>query len=263
MARATSNTTPKSISKAQKTPTTTSKALKQLPIAHSLLARAHSPETASTIHTENIKRRPLFLHPTNKDDLPTDTRAARQRARAAKELKKKRMIRRPKPLSAAQKRKLGLYDVPHNQRKWEIFVGLNTLWQGYIRDVLGWTGKSELTMVDPKAVGPLIASADLHGAEVEVVQCRCVGRVGIRGIIVKDTRETVEVITRQNELKVIPKEYTVFRLEIPLEDIGHTSDTNYGSPKPFVAFELQGSQFAHRPAERATRKLKLHLPPDI
>jgi ribonuclease P protein subunit POP4 len=245
----------------QFTPKTTPR---RLPIAKSLLARAHSPETAANIHTDSIVRRPLFLHPTNKDDLSLDARAARQRARTAKELTQKRVKRRPKPLSAAQKRKLGLYEVPPEQRKWETFVGLNRLWKGYIRDVLGWTGVTGTTKVDAKVVGPILSAADLHGAEIEVVQCRCVGRVGTRGIIVKDTRETVEVVTRKNELKVIPKEYTVFRLEIPLRDKKEeTTEDRVPSTTPFVAFELQGSQFAHRPAERATRKLKFHLPPDI
>lgn len=55
--------------------------------------------------------------------------------------------------------------------------------------------------VNAAAVGPLLASADYHGAMVDVVRCRCVGRVGIRGIVVKDTKFTMEIITPKNELK--------------------------------------------------------------
>jgi ribonuclease P protein subunit POP4 len=57
--------------------------------------------------------------------------------------------------------------------------------------------------VNAAAVGPLLASADYHGAMVDVVRCRCVGRVGIRGIVVKDTKFTMEIITPKNELKSI------------------------------------------------------------
>lgn len=55
--------------------------------------------------------------------------------------------------------------------------------------------------VNAAAVGPLLASADYHGAMVDVVRCRCVGRVGIKGIVVKDTKFTMEIITPKNELK--------------------------------------------------------------
>lgn len=237
---------------------------RKLPIAHSLLARAHSPDTASQIHVDSVQRRPLFLRPTNKDDLSVDARAARQRVRVAKEAEKTRSNRRPRPISAAQKRKLGLYTLSKEQQKWDNFVGLNRLWNGYIREVLGWKGKTRLEYLDSKSIGSTITSADLHGAMVEVVKSRCVGRVGIRGIIVKDTRETLNVITKKNELKMVPKEYTVFRIEIPLEVVDEsTAPSSADDASPFVAIEIQGSQFAHRPVERATRKLKLHLPPDI
>jgi ribonuclease P protein subunit POP4 len=36
---------------------------------------------------------------------------------------------------------------------------------------------------------------------VEVVKSRCVERVGIKGIVAKETRGTFEVITERNELK--------------------------------------------------------------
>ena len=66
--------------------------------------------------------------------------------------------------------------------------------------------------VNAAAVGPLLASADYHGAMVDVVRCRCVGRVGIKGIIVKDTKFTMEIITPKNELK---SKISIFCIQVP------------------------------------------------
>jgi ribonuclease P protein subunit POP4 len=55
--------------------------------------------------------------------------------------------------------------------------------------------------VDPRNAGPLLTSADYHGALVEVVRSRCVSRVGVRGIVVRDTKSTFEIVTPKNQLK--------------------------------------------------------------
>ena len=46
-----------------------------------------------------------------------------------------------------------------------------------------------------------LCSADFHGAEVEVVRSRCVGRVGLKGIVLKDTKFTFEIITSADIIK--------------------------------------------------------------
>lgn len=49
--------------------------------------------------------------------------------------------------------------------------------------------------------GALIASADFHGMEVEVVRCCEGARVGVRGIVVRETRSTVTVVCDEREDK--------------------------------------------------------------
>lgn len=82
----------------------------------------------------------------------------------------------------------------------------------YIREILGVSATTECDegakeaidgrkFVTPAGAGPMLVSADYHGALVEVVRSRCVSRVGIRGIVVKDTKFTFEIITMKNELK--------------------------------------------------------------
>lgn len=90
-------------------------------------------------------------------------------------------------------------------------MGLNRLWKGYFWEVLGLTpgigsgsraveGGSKV-VVSAQNQGALLASLDYHGAEVEVVRCGCVGRVGTRGIVVRDTKFTFVVVTRKDEMR--------------------------------------------------------------
>jgi ribonuclease P protein subunit POP4 len=164
--------------------------------AQSLLARAHEPTTASQIFREKVQNRPLLLRPSSPDPRE-NVRAQRQKARLEK-AKANRKTKKPRPLTAKQKRVLGVYDIPEAQRKFDIYVPIWKLWCAYMREILSM---DKSRYVNAATVGPLLASADYHGAMVDVVRCRCVGRVGIRGIVVKDTKFTMEIITPKNELK--------------------------------------------------------------
>lgn len=245
----------------------------KLPLTQRLLERAHSPTTAAQIHATKFVHKPLHLLPTtskdNKATTPkkaatdsaaagtTDARTLRREQRKAQTLEKQAARKkgkgsragRVKPLSAAEKRKLCLYEIPKAERKYEIYTGLNRLWCKYIREILGLKNPS-YGYVTGASGGAVLASADFHGAEVEVVRGRCVGRVGTRGIVVRDTMFTFVVITKANEVKstyfhglwyikifcdtvglggsvswltyyvatALPKEHTIFRFEVPLVD---------------------------------------------
>ncbi|THZ05277.1 RNase P/MRP, p29 subunit [Aureobasidium pullulans] len=223
-----------------------------------LLIRAHDPSISSQIFREKVQNRPLLLRPSSPDPRE-DARSKRQKARLEK-AKANRKSKKRRPLTAKRKRELGVYDIPKEQQKYDIYVPIWKLWCAYMREILGM---SKSRYVNAAGVGPLLASADYHGAMVDVVRCRCVGRVGIRGIVVKDTKFTLEIITPKNELKTVPKEYTVFRFEVPFVEEDNDGDSQMTEPqKPFI-FELHGSQFQNRAADRAARKFKQHIDPDL
>ncbi|OAP62941.1 hypothetical protein AYL99_02168 [Fonsecaea erecta] len=236
--------------------------------AHALLSRAHSPDAASRIFTEKVKNKPLLLQPTAAAD--RDRRALRRRVRLRKTeyyLRK----RRPKPLSAKEKRERGLVKLRKEEVKYEIYQGLHELWKGYMLEILGYVKDGEIVpsslarVVTAQSHGSLLASADFHGAELEVVGCSDPGKVGIRGIVVRDTKYTFVVVTAKDEVKTLPKKNSVFRYEIPLpEDFEandgphqqHDEDEEGPQATRRLVFELHGNQFEYRPAERANRKFK-------
>jgi ribonuclease P protein subunit POP4 len=225
-------------------------------VAAELLARAHDPEIADRIFSDKVKKVPLLLKPTEPDP-KLNARSKRQYDRLQKE-KAQRRSKKPKPLSARQKRVLGVHDIPKEQQKYAIYEPLHSMWCAYIRDILGLSDGRNY--VDANSAGPMLVSADYHGAHLEVVRSRCVSRVGLQGLVVKDTKFTFELITPNNQLKTVPKEHTVFRFNLPFASGG--DQEGIGREKPLL-FEIHGSQFQSRPQDRANKKFKMHIDPDL
>ncbi|OJI96180.1 hypothetical protein ASPVEDRAFT_120992 [Aspergillus versicolor CBS 583.65] len=227
-------------------------------IAQTLLERAHSPDTAEALFTERIKQKPLHLRPTS--PTPADNRSRRRLHR----LRKKEYFLRhqkPKPLSAREKRESGVYKLPEEECKYETFKGLNQMWAEYMREILD-LGSGSGKLVTALSHGSKLVSADFHGAEMEVVRSKCSGRVGLKGIVVRDTKFTFVIVTERDEVKNIPKEQTVFRFCVPLPDANATGEMNpenaadRAEEGKTLVFELHGSQFQNRPVDRANKKFK-------
>ncbi|MCJ1404169.1 hypothetical protein MMC11_007394 [Xylographa trunciseda] len=234
-------------------------------IAHQILSQAHIPTAALDILKDKVLHKPLILRPTSPDPTSQDARAKRRLQR----LRKKDHLRRrqkPKPLTAKEKRVLGIYDIPKEDQRYEIYEPLHHMWVGYMWEILSLR-EGEHAYVTAQGAGPKLASADFHGAELEVVRSRCVGRVGCKGIVVKDTKFTFEMITRRNVLRIVPKRHSIFRFKIPqpkTDELSGERATPSGAsivasiteePK-YLVFELHGSHFETRATDRATKKFK-------
>ncbi|KAL8796195.1 MAG: hypothetical protein Q9195_001528 [Heterodermia aff. obscurata] len=238
-------------------------------IAKDLLSKAHPPDVASTIFTEKVVHKSLFLRPTSPDPKSQDARAQRRVQRLRKEERRKRR-QKPKPLSAREKRMNNIYEIPKEQQKYAIYVPLHNMWVQYMWEVLG-IEEDRKPFVTAQGAGSKLVSADYHGAELTVVRSRCAGMVGLKGIVVKDTKFTFQIITARNQLRTIPKKHTVFRFEIPQpsqpsnDKVGTVSEKQNSDNTQLSAlqFELYGSQFEHRATDRATKKFKQRYMPDL
>jgi ribonuclease P protein subunit POP4 len=174
-------------------------AAKGAPFGQVLLERAFSPDTAAAHYNERILKRPLPIRATS----PTPSaRALRRRTlNERKEKARKHSKQKPRPLTAAQKRKLCLNEIPKEQQKYAIYEPLHNLWLGYMREILNVDDASRPVYLTPGSSGQMLASADMHGALLSVVRSRCVSRVGLGGIVVRDTRFTFEIMTKHNVVK--------------------------------------------------------------
>lgn len=166
-------------------------------VAHEILARAHSPGTSEQLFTERVKQKPLHVRPTS--PTPADNRSRRRLHR----LRKKEYFlrkRKPKPLSAREKRVTGVHELPKEEVKYEIFQKLHAMWVEYMHEVLGLK-KGFNPRVTPSSHGSLLTSADFHGAELEVVRSTCVSRVGVKGIVVRDSKFAFVLVTKNDKMK--------------------------------------------------------------
>ncbi|KAK3175764.1 RNase P/RNase MRP complex subunit [Lecanicillium sp. MT-2017a] len=214
-------------------------------LTEELLGRAHPSDNVNRIFSEKIQHRTLHLRRSSPPPASLNARNARRKRRLAQKETNKQ---KPRPLSSRQKRELGHHDVPCSAQKYELYAPLKELWTGYAHELLG----SDVYTGGPAAAAKL-SSAELHGAEAEVVRSRCPGRVGIKGIIVRDRKYVIEIVTPKRGLKMIPKEGTTFKIEVDVPD------TQTSKPIQTFAFEVHGDQLMLRSADRANRKFKQHF----
>lgn len=218
-------------------------------VAKHLLDRAHPPENAEAIYHEKVRQRPLLLRPTSPDP-SLNARSKRQYEQLQKR-KARRKENKVRPLSAKQKRAQCVYEIPKEQQRYAIYEPLHRMWCGYMGEILGLDeGKAR---VDGNGAGPMLTSADYHGALLEVVRSQCPSRVGLHGIVVKDNKFTFEMITKDDKLKLVPKEQTIFRFEVPYVDTQALVEQRRS-----LVFEIHGDHFRNRAPERATRKFRMH-----
>lgn len=223
-----------------------------------ILSKSHAPETITEILT-HLSEKPVPLNAASRDFVPAkqDARTLRRLAR-----NKKNRSKKPQPLSAKEKRKLGLLALPKDKEasKYALYAPLRDLWQGYARELLfgridGWKSiedaKNETKITQTNRNQELtsrVASMEFCGADVEVVRCKCPDRVGITGTIVREGRGGFWICRKTDGWAVVPKEGTAFRITVNPPDGLEAARS--------MSFDILGDGMIIRPAERANRKFK-------
>jgi len=210
---------------------------KNNPVPLELLQKRLPLDIAQRIYTDKVKDKPLFLHPTTID------KRQQRKIKRQQELSRKR---KPKPLSAREKRALKVHEIPKNAQTYALYISLHELWKGYMKELLG-------TLPCPNAIVQKMVKADYHGSILSVVKSKCPSRVGVCGICIKETKGTFVLITKQDKMITVPKENSVFRFEL---EFGNEEDL------PMV-LDIYGNHFSNRSAERMTKKLKCKATIDL
>ncbi|KNA11979.1 hypothetical protein SOVF_130070 isoform A [Spinacia oleracea] len=126
----------------------------------------------------------------------SNTSVSRLRALRANSKRSKRHM------SMKQLKKCGLLNLPQDVHKFELFMPIHEMWQKYVMQLLKNSGKNH--------VGQSLYTADLHGAILRVVDCKIDSFIGVVGIMIRETAETFGIITRENNVRVVPKRNSVF-----------------------------------------------------
>lgn len=123
-------------------------------------------------------------------------------------------------------------DIPPDQRKYEIYEPLAKIWQDYAKQVVGDGNMTQ--------AGDKLLRMDLHGATVEISRSLDPNLVGVAGILIVETANTILVVTRRNKIVTVAKNCAFIRFSVG--DI-HT-------------FELALPMIPYRASERSARKVK-------
>ncbi|OJT15879.1 Ribonuclease P protein subunit p29 [Trametes pubescens] len=175
-------------------------------------------------------------------------------------------------ISKKEGQQKGLWRLRKEETKYQLFLPLHSLWLGYMSELLTLSAQPAIipqnSAVMPSAAGmhSKLLKADFHGAVLTVRQSKNPCLVGLSGIVVHETENAFKMITQKDQLKLIPKQNSIFMFAVPLYATLALSSppSSSSSPQPprtvldmpHIEFELYGNHFCFRAAERAGRKFK-------
>lgn len=161
--------------------------------------------------------------------------------------------KKPKPVSKCKtknqlKRILGLNCPPKDVLSYADAMKLNELWMSYMKKVVnfdnlckrGWNGipgcKNWETFMTS------LYKCDFHGAHIKVVSSKCCSYIMLAGVIILETKNTFQIVGIDNKLKIVPKEHSIFELELE----GYL-------------IHLYGKHFITKSKDRSKKKIKDNL----
>ncbi|KAF8030968.1 hypothetical protein BT93_D0223 [Corymbia citriodora subsp. variegata] len=107
-------------------------------------------------------------------------------------------------MSSKQLKKCGSFDLPQDL-KFDFFKPMHEMWKGYITELLNISGNQ---------LAQCLLGADLHGAIVQVAECKVTSLSGASGIMIRETAETFGLITKDDRFRVVPKRGSVFLFQV-------------------------------------------------
>ncbi len=109
----------------------------------------------------------------------------------------------PKMMSAGQRRQQQhLFELPAERTSFATSISLHKIWEQYMDEC--WSRLGDPTAPVPSPSDPI----DLTGALPTVVDARCPSQIGLCGLVVRETAETIQLLTVENQLKRVPKKNT-------------------------------------------------------
>eukprot|EP00961_Rhodomonas_salina_P237488 3210545-Rhodomonas_salina.5 len=91
---------------------------------------------------------------------------------------------------------------------YEKLMPLNTCWTAYIRDLMGARPQSK------KSASDVFAKCDLHGAIAVVARATCPTSIGLRGIVARETANSVVLCGTDGRFRTIVKKGTEFTVTV-------------------------------------------------
>lgn len=103
----------------------------------------------------------------------------------------------------SKQKKLGLYDLKNAGLTYAQVMPLHDRWQQYFKTLTQ-------EAANMRELQQRIYESDLHGCLLSVVSSNQVRLQGLKGIVVRDTQQTVQLVTEQDRFVIVPKAGCVF-----------------------------------------------------
>ena len=116
---------------------------------------------------------------------------------------------------------------------YETLLPMNKIWNEYINNLLNGTLNEEI-------IASKLLKADLHGSIIEVINSNNKNNIGIKGILIYESKRTLNILTKENKVKTILKPGSLF--EITFNNI---------------EIQILGDNFLYKSAERTKAKYKI------
>ncbi|KAK7114249.1 ribonuclease P protein subunit p29-like [Littorina saxatilis] len=194
------------------------RSMRQTDVVKSYLKR-HLPANRLMANEDNISRRQVHL------------------SRTVKKKKFDLTSQKKKKLTNRERKGMKVFKIPKENQSYSQQLPLHQAWKQYMEEVIPSSSVSSPGAV--QAACQKVVKAELQGGMLTVQRSKCPSYVGVCGIVMQETRHTFTFITSSDKVKCVPKENSIFALELH----GHI-------------FTIHGSHFKVKAGERSSKKFK-------
>ena len=147
---------------------------------------------------------------------------------------KSKQHNKPKRISKQNYSKHLIKQLKTQEMNYNEMLELNVLWKEYISSLMNGS-------VNAETIAAKMLKCDLHGAIIEVISSVNKNNIGIKGILIFESRKTFNILTTSNKIKTILKQGSIFKVDLPYGD---------------MHINILGDNFIYKSAERTKVKYK-------
>ncbi|KAK2723830.1 uncharacterized protein LOC136033845 isoform X2 [Artemia franciscana] len=121
--------------------------------------------------------------------------------------------KKKKKLTSRKKREIGLHKLPKTGAiTYKKATEMHSIWCCYFKDLLGIEEDvKELPVSRREKIYEVLPLADFQGCLLTVCEARNSSLLGQTGIVILETRNTIQIVSKDNQIRILPKMYTNFR----------------------------------------------------
>lgn len=153
------------------------------------------------------------------------------------------------------------YLIENKVPSYDQYISLHQLWDSYISTLLFTNNSMPATTQHSLVLAGKLASADFHGAQLKVISAKNPSMVGLQGIVIWEARTNfVMVVPAKPESTSCREQIGGLRI---VEKRGSLFQFTASNGTLSMDFDIVGSRFLYRTADRSGRKFKARSVDDL